>query len=51
MRVIAELRADLVDLAERRHGGFVRCFSRMRVEPLTAARAEGARVTARVVAA
>ena len=36
VRVVGELRADLLDVAERRHGGFLGCFSRVRVDPLDA---------------
>ncbi len=37
VRVVGELRDDLVDAAERHHGSFLGNFTRLRVEPLTAA--------------
>jgi ATP-dependent Clp protease ATP-binding subunit ClpC len=45
VRLVAELRADLVDVAERRHPGLLLAMARLPVEPLDA------RVTARALAA
>jgi ATP-dependent Clp protease ATP-binding subunit ClpC len=36
VRVLGELRADLLDSAERRNGAFLACFSRVTVDPLSA---------------
>ncbi|MEZ4394866.1 MAG: AAA family ATPase [Polyangiales bacterium] len=37
VRVLGELRAELLDAAERRDGAFLSCFSRVSVEPMDAA--------------
>ena len=37
IRVVGELRDDLVDAADRHHGGFLGNFTRVRLEPLSAA--------------
>lgn len=37
VRLVGELRDDLVDSADRHHGGFLGNFTRVRLEPLTAA--------------
>jgi len=38
VRVVGELRTDLLDLAERRNGAFLACMSRLTVEPFDAPR-------------
>jgi ATP-dependent Clp protease ATP-binding subunit ClpC len=38
VRIVGELRGELLDLAERRHGAFLACFSRLTVEALDDAR-------------